>query len=366
MIKPIKMAGETITHAQTVLIRLIDEDGREGWGEASAAPLMTGETLGSIAASTEYLTSKLLGKEIANPDAIQSLQDQVLYSNASAKSCYETALMDLFAQRQGVPLYQLLAGDQVVDSNGRLEMLHMLASGNLEGELEEANQLRQLGYRQWKIKVGTGNLANDVLRVRELSKTLRGDVVSADANQGLTIEEALAIAYAGVESDLSFFEQPYPSSMIDAASTLHHETRLPLCADESIQSLEDIIELHEKGAAQGVSLKLIKLGGTQAMVRAGRECLRRGMNINLACKVAETSISAAATAHVGFALGEIAWGYSMSNRYLAKDICENPLTPIGGAILIEQLSKSGLGYAPEAKHLAEFASKTLPVREFNI
>jgi len=149
MIKPIKMAGETITHAQTVLIRLIDEDGREGWGEASAAPLMTGETLGSIAASTEYLTSKLLGKEIANPDAIQFLQDQVLYSNASAKSCYETALMDLFAQRQGVPLYQLLAGDQVVDSNGRLEMLHMLASGNLEGELEEANQLRQLGYRQW-------------------------------------------------------------------------------------------------------------------------------------------------------------------------------------------------------------------------
>ena len=113
-------------------------------------------------------------------------------------------------------------------------------------------------------------------------------------------------------------------------------------------------------------MKLIKLGGTQAMVRAGRECLRRGMNINLACKVAETSISAAATAHVGFAVGNIAWGYSMSNRYLAKDICENPIAPIGGAILIEQLHQPGLGYAPEAKYLAEFASKTLPMREFRI
>ena len=64
MSKPIKMAGETLTHAHTLLIRLIDKSGREGWGEASAAPLMTGETLGTIAASTEYLISKLMGKSI--------------------------------------------------------------------------------------------------------------------------------------------------------------------------------------------------------------------------------------------------------------------------------------------------------------
>ena len=45
---PIRMAGETLTHAHTLLVRLIDAQGREGWGEASAAPLMTGETLGSV------------------------------------------------------------------------------------------------------------------------------------------------------------------------------------------------------------------------------------------------------------------------------------------------------------------------------
>ena len=365
MLKPIKMASGAITHAQTLLIRLIDEEGREGWGEASSAPLMTGETLGSIAASTEYLSSKLLGQEIANPEAIESLQDKVLYGNASAKSCYETAVMDLFAQRKGVPLYQLLA-NRPINANGRLEMLHMLASGHLESELEEAKQLRQLGYRQWKIKVGTGNLTNDVLRVRELSKALQGDVVSADANQGMTIEEALAIAQTGIENGLSFFEQPFPTRMIEAATALHKETGMPLCADESIKSLDDIVELANLHAAQGVSLKLIKLGGTQAMVRAGRESLHLGLKINLACKVAETSISAAATAHVGFAVGDVAWGYSMSNRYLAKDICENPLAPIGGSISLEQLQRPGLGYAPNASHLAEFASKTLAVREFRI
>ena len=74
--KPIKMAGETLTHAQTLLVRLIDERGFEGWGEASAAPLMTGETLGSIAASTEYLVSKLVGERVAGPPSIALLQER--------------------------------------------------------------------------------------------------------------------------------------------------------------------------------------------------------------------------------------------------------------------------------------------------
>jgi L-alanine-DL-glutamate epimerase-like enolase superfamily enzyme len=113
-----------------------------------------------------------------------------------------------------------------------------------------------------------------------------------------------------------------------------------------------------------VSLKLIKLGGTQALVDAGRLTLALGMRVNLACKVAETTISAAATAHAGFALGDVAWGFSMSNRYLAADVCAQPLVPIGGAVTIEQMNRPGLGFAPDADRLNEFASRTIRIREF--
>ncbi len=366
MSKPIKMAGETLTHAHTLLIRLIDKSGREGWGEASAAPLMTGETLGTIAASTEYLISKLMGKSIDEASSIGQIQDQVLYGNASAKSCYETALVDLFSQIHGVPMHQFLAGKEAISGNGRLEMLHMLASGNLESEVEEASALRLQGYRQWKIKVGSGGISNDVLRVRELCKILQGDVVSADANQSLSVEVALAIAVEGKRCGLSFFEQPFKTDMIDEMGDLYRATHLPLCADESIQGLHDIIEHAKLNAAQGISLKLIKLGGTQAMLNAGRECLKRGMKINLACKVAETTISAAATAHVGFALGDVAWGFSMSNRYLAFDICENPLVAVQGAVSANQFTEPGLGFSPDSRQLREFASAAFPMREFRI
>ena len=369
--KPIKMSGETVTHASTLLLRLIDEDGREGWGEASAAPLMTGETLGSIAASTEYLVSKLLGQRIADPAAIALLQERVLYGNASAKSCHETALMDLFAQRRSMPLHRLLA--EAVASpaaaaspaaDGRLEMLHMLASGDLEGELEEARRLRSEGYRQWKIKVGAGDAAGDVRRVHALCAALQGDVVSADANQTLPVDAAHAIAAAGVASGMTFLEQPFRTGMLAEMTALHRASGLALCADESIQGIDDITAHHNAAAAQGISLKLIKLGGTQSLTAAGRLCLARGMHINLACKVAETTISAAATAHAGFALGEVAWGFSMSNRYLAADVCAQPLAPIHGAITTAQVARPGLGFAPETERLREFASPLLAMREF--
>ena len=372
--KPIKMAGETVTHASTLLLRLIDEDGREGWGEASAAPLMTGETLGSIAASTEYLVSRLMGQTIADPAAIVPLQERVLYGNASAKSAHETALMDLFAQRSGVPLYRLLAGAAVAPAlavvsgaavaEGRLEMLHMLASGDLDGELEEARRLRSEGYRQWKIKVGAGDAASDVRRVHALCAALQGDVVSADANQALPVDAAHAIAAAGVAGGMTFLEQPYRTGMLAEMTALHRASGLALCADESIQGIEDISEHHRAAAAQGISLKLIKLSGTQALTAAGRLCLARGMHINLACKIAETTISAAATAHAGFALGKVAWGFSMSNRYLAADVCAQPLAPVNGAITTAQVARPGLGFAPEAARLREFASPVLPLREF--
>lgn len=364
LIEPIKMSGETVTHAQTLLLRLIDEDGREGWGEACSAPLMTGETLGSLLASTEYLISQLLAAPIAGPADIAPLQDKVLYGNSSAKSCHETALMDLLAQRQGVPLYRLLADGQAGPGSGRIEMLHMLASGQLEREIEEARALRRDGYRHWKIKVGVGDTAGDVRRVRAICAELQGDVVSADANCALSPEGAAAIAAAGAAAGLAFLEQPYAAGKVEAMADLHSSSGLALCADESIHGLDDIIAHHAAHAAQGISLKLIKLGGTLPTVAAGRLCLARGMRLNLACKVAETTVSAAASAHAGFALGDIAWGFSMSNRYLQADVCDRPLVPIGGAVTAGQLAGSGLGYVPQPERLRDFGSAALSMRQF--
>jgi len=94
LIEPIKMSREIIVDAKTVLLCLTDEQGRQGWGEASVAPLMTGETLDSLVGSIKYLVEKSLQVDWENPNRFAEIFNGILYLNASAKSCLEMALLD--------------------------------------------------------------------------------------------------------------------------------------------------------------------------------------------------------------------------------------------------------------------------------
>ena len=108
LIEPIKMAKELIVDAKTVLLRLTDDEGRQGWGEASVAPLMTGETLDSLLASVKYLVESVRAIDWSDPALFSTSCDAILYGNPSAKSCLEMALLDLYTQKKSIPLWKYL------------------------------------------------------------------------------------------------------------------------------------------------------------------------------------------------------------------------------------------------------------------
>src|SRR3954465_1318580 len=61
---PMKMAAETITAAQNLLVRIEAADGTVGWGEAASAPTMTGDTQGGlVAAVRDHLAPMLVGQK---------------------------------------------------------------------------------------------------------------------------------------------------------------------------------------------------------------------------------------------------------------------------------------------------------------
>jgi L-alanine-DL-glutamate epimerase-like enolase superfamily enzyme len=357
---PMKMSGETVTHANTLLLRLVDSDGREGWGETSAAPLMTGETLGSILANAAYLLKAAKEVSWADPCEIGNIQSRFLYGNTSAKSCVELALMDLFAQAKGEPAWSLLRKVHRIESlvmPNPLPVLRMLG-GSLETELADARALRDQGYRHWKIKVGVYDLNTDLQRVAAICAALEGDTISADANGAFTLEQAVAFCSSDLASRLSFVEQPIAAghSIADFAS-LKKASPLPICLDESIHGIDTIKVSADNGVMDGASLKLIKLGGMIPGMRAAIELEKRGLNLNLACKVAETSLSAAATASIGFAMNGAPWGLSMSNAYLEYDICDAPLAAAEGRFKVEQLNSVGIGIVPNLSLVKKTVSK---------
>ena len=350
LIEPMKMSREIVVDAKTVLLCLTDAEGRQGWGEASVAPLMTGESLDSLVGSVKYLVEQAKSWDWTEPKDFARDFAKILYGNASAKSCFEMALLDLFTQKQSLPLWRYLRQENNLPDIGNpapIPLLRMLG-GSFDKELTDAKSFRSLGFRHWKIKIGSLSLMEDLQRVDILSNLLEGDIVSVDANGAMSLSDAILFCESKEASKLAFAEQLIAADLpIDDFVLLKKRSPIPIGLDESIHGASEIEEFIQAKALDGASLKLIKTGGVLPAFKAAQTLLDKHLQINLACKIAETSLSGAATASIGFALGEVPWGFSMSNQYLQFDICDQPLTAKQGHLDISQMAASGIGVTPD-------------------
>ena len=350
LIEPMKMSREIVVDAKTALLCLTDAEGRQGWGEASVAPLMTGESLDSLVGSVKYLVEQAKSWDWAEPKDFARDFAKILYGNASAKSCLEMALLDLFTQKQSLPLWRYLRQENNLPDIGNpapIPLLRMLG-GSFDKELTDAKLFRSLGFGHWKIKIGSLSLMEDLQRVDILSNLLEGDIVSVDANGAMSLSDALQFCESKEASKLAFAEQLIAADLpMDDFVLLKKRSPIPIGLDESIHGASEIEEFIKAKALDGASLKLIKTGGVLPAFKAAQTLLDKHLQINLACKIAETSLSGAATASIGFALGEVPWGFSMSNQYLQFDICDQPLTAKQGHLDISQMAASGIGVTPD-------------------
>ena len=367
LIEPIKMAKELIVDAKTVLLCLTDDEGRQGWGEASVAPLMTGETLDSLLASVKYLVESARAIDWSDPALFSTSCDAILYGNPSAKSCLEMALLDLYTQKKSIPLWKYLrtlTSEAAASEPTDLPLLRMLG-GSLEKEMADAKSFREAGFKHWKIKIGSLSLEEDLHRVKLLSDLLEGDVISVDANGAMSLDNAIRFCESTQASKLSFAEQLIhaDSSLADFV-LLKQRSPIPIGLDESIHGSNEIEEFRKANALDGASLKLIKTGGVLEAWKCAQLLRSNNLKLNLACKVAETSLSGAATAAVGFAIGEAPWGFSMSNQYLRFDICDQPLIAKHGHLDVHQLNSTGVGITPNLDRVKDAIAQAYSIIQY--
>jgi muconate cycloisomerase len=339
MLKPVIMAGEEVHRADNVLVRIETDNGLIGWGEAASAPVMTGETLESIVSAVHYLEPALRGRDPADIAGALAAMDGRMYGNHGAKATIEIALHDLAGLATGKPAHALL-GDK---KRSRLPLLAVVGSGDLDGDLRDAEKKKAAGFTAYKIKVGIDTAANDAARTRAICNVLgSGLLISADANQGFTTAQAIDYVRAVQGCGLDFFEQPVTAEdLAGMAAVAAAAPEIAIGADEGIHTLADIARHHERKAAHGVSLKAIKLGGLQAVAEAGRLCDSLGMNVNISCKTGESSIACAAALHVASVIPNIAWGLTLTHIALAEDVTAQPIRTARGHV--DAIDRPGLG-----------------------
>ena len=229
MKKPVQMAGETVTQAENVFVRIESDTGALGWGEAAAAPTMTGETMVSMMAAIELLRPKLLGRAAYDFPGTAAAMDAQLYGNSGAKAAIDMALHDLVGRASGRPVYALFGGKQ----RSRMPVLAVIGSEDAAADLREAQARWNAGYRAFKIKVGLGSPEADAVRTMMLCRALKGlaqggepCLVSADANQGFSVDGALTFVRGIGDCGLDFFEQPVSAHDLDGMSRIAAAMRL--------------------------------------------------------------------------------------------------------------------------------------------
>jgi muconate cycloisomerase len=311
---------------------------------------MTGDTLGGlVAAVRDHLAPLLVGQDAWPNTNHKPTLRRALMGNTGAHSAVEMALFDLVGRAARVKVI-----DIVVPSPRRRQVAPMWLLGNATADEDVAEALAKVaeGFHFFKLKIGVKPLAAEIATTLAVRAAL-GPVVPlcADANGGLTLAAARRYLEKTRSANLEFIEQPLPPDDLKGLLTLARSAEVPVGIDEGIHSLADI-EAHARVGAAGVSLKLIKLGGIAAALEAANICKRLRLTVNVAAKIAESSIASAAAIHLACAVPNIDWGVSLTHFYLAEDIVRRPPPLVDGIVSLP--SGAGLGVDVDEAAVARF------------
>ena len=352
-----ELSSLSVTAQSYVIVELRLTNGVEGIGEAATlgGPRWSEESVESIesikATIDVYLAPAIIGAPANRFEAARIRMDEAAKRNNAAKAAIESALFDAVGKSLGVSAVQLLGG-AVRES---VPVLWTLASGNPAQEIEEAEKkLDARLHDTFKIKIGARSPEADVARLRRLAGALAGRAsLIVDANQAWDETTAVRCLPVLAELGVRLVEQPLPAWNLVGMARLRARSTVPLMADEGVFSAHDMLDVVRAGAADVVSLKLVKHGGLLATRDVAAVAEAAGIGLYGGCLL-ESSIGAAAHLQVFAGLRELAWGCEhFGPQILVDDLVEEPLHFADFCIHLP--AGPGLGVALDQDKLRHYA-----------
>jgi L-alanine-DL-glutamate epimerase-like enolase superfamily enzyme len=338
-----------------VVLRLQLESGIIGWGEAQVigtwggdhgarygeTPQMTATAL------REVLVPAIAGQDVTGIEQLHARMDRVLRGYPYAKAAVDVALHDAIGKIYGLPVYQLLGG-KVRDGTA---LAHSIGLMDADTAAREAAEVVAEGITTIKVKIGV-EVERDVAVVAAVRAAIGGaGKIRVDANQGYrTWREAVRAISAMERYDIVYAEQPVEG--LPAMAQVSARVNVPVMADESAWSAQDVLEIVRRDAAQMLSIYYTKPGGLAPAKRllavAGAAALPCDINGS-----AEMGIGVAADLHLAVSSPEIV----LPGTIPVTSTAETIVTKVAGRKYLDDLIKTpfrfdkGLLYVPDGPGL---------------
>ncbi len=320
--------------ATTVIVTVRGADA-EGVGEAFPVAYY-GETVETIEALLPRLGSAVselgdipgeVGAARAWLAEANAAMDASIGHHGAAKAGIDIALHDSVARRLRIPLWHLLGMSPQIPPTD--------FSIGLDEPPVVAERARRAGrFPALKIKVGG---PADIETLEAVRAVYQGPI-RVDANTGWEPEQGAALVPELQRLGVELIEQPFPAHELGRLRWLQERSPLPIVADESAVTIDDLEGL--VGVVAGVNVKLMKCGGVGPALRMLERARELGFRLMLGC-MEETSVGIAAAAAVA-SLAE--WIDLDGNLLLADD----PFTglELGGDCRWRLGDEPGLGVRP--------------------
>jgi o-succinylbenzoate synthase len=296
--EPYVTAAGALTRREMVLLRLRDEDGLTGLGEAVPLSLRGGVSLSQVTEELRLLEGRKTLDE-------QSLRDGAPALSAPARCAALTALLDLRGKRASAEGGASPGPAPPVRCNATL------TTGDPAAVVSAAERWAADGFSTFKLKLGAETAKTRVepgfLRCRdvELVRVVREALgprarIRVDANGAWDLETAKRTLAAVEPYEVELAEQPVAT--MEEAAEVASSTQIPLAADESVESRTDAERVAASGAFALTGIKLSKVGGPEEALEIA-EVLPAYVTSAL-----DGPVGIAAAAQVAVTLGEAAGG----------------------------------------------------------
>lgn len=279
-----KMAFPSGKLGNYVIVRVHTDEGIQGLGEATVikewggdygryfgeSPELTVAVIGSV------LGPSLIGEDPFAIEKAHRTMDLAIKGYPYAKTALDEALYDIKGKALGVPVYELLGGLW----REEIPVAHSLGWMEYEEATAEAAAAVAEGIRTIKIKVGR-SAEYDVKIVREVRRTVGDHVdIVVDANQGWpTPKYAVGILRQMQEEGIRYAEQPVEG--LARMAQVARAVDVPIMADESAWTPQDVLEIVERSAADMISLYTTKPGGLFKAKKVAAVAEAAGLPLNV-------------------------------------------------------------------------------------
>jgi len=265
--KPIKTAIHDMRSVGCVLVSVHSDQGLVGEGYCFTLNALRLKAFDEVIQSYTPLVE---GQDV---DFVEAIWEQIYQSvnpmgqkgiTIGALAAIDTALWDLKGKALNQPLHRLFGACR--------SRIKTYASGGLwlsqtiDELISDAQHFVDQGFSSMKIRVGKDNWREDVERVRVVRECIGDDIeLLADANQALTVKQAIKLGHKLEPYELAWLEEPVGAQNLQGHAEVRSSLDMPIASGETEYTRYGMRAMVDAKACDILMPDLQRIGGLTEM-----------------------------------------------------------------------------------------------------